>query len=185
MLDFLKGYVKPADDSMIEIIWKWRNQEHIRKMMFHQDYIEWEDHVKWFRNILSATNKFLNVFYYDSLPKGIITFQSVEDNTNTFEWGFYLGDLETSKGMGTLLGIHAIDSYFNKNNCETLVAKVLEFNTKSLAFHKRLGFSQINLKTEYILKNKEYAVYHFILNKDQWIKKRVQLIEKYNKNADE
>lgn len=178
MLDLAKSYIRDADIGLISIVWEWRNQKHIREMMFHREYIEWEEHVSWFHSMLVNNNKFLKIFYYNSLPMGVITFSSSENNPAIQEWGFYIGDKEAPKGMGTLLGICALDEYFSDETHIFLKAEVLEFNTKSLFFHKKLGFVNVNVEKEsYEINDQKYSIYHFLIERNRWKRIRNQLIK--------
>lgn len=176
MLSFSKCSIKDADTSLKEIIWKWRNQDHIRKMMFHQEYIGWEDHLIWFQNMVFSKNCNLKVFYYNNIPEGVITFKG--NGNKSSEWGFYLGEKNHAKGLGTLLGIYALDEYFSDIQNNILTAQVLEFNAVSISFHKKMGFINVSIKKNiYEMNGEKYSIFDFLITREQWNDKRGELIK--------
>ena len=48
--------LRPVQKSDIELIFKWSNDEEVRKNSFHTETIKWEEHVKWFNNIIDNSN---------------------------------------------------------------------------------------------------------------------------------
>ena len=44
--------LRPVQKSDIELIFKWSNDEEVRKNSFHTEAIKWEEHVKWFKKVL-------------------------------------------------------------------------------------------------------------------------------------
>lgn len=175
MLNISNASLREIDAHTQGLIREWRNQSFIRLMMFSQDIISEESHKQWLASIKNNPQKYVKIFFYDEVPLGVVTFNKVNDAL--FEWGFYIGEQSAPKGMGTILGVVALDYYFSKVNSHKLCAEVLSYNEKSLAFHEKLGFvSEGILRKHYQQKNDFYDVHLFGIFKDEWVKKRAFLL---------
>ncbi|MEL5989442.1 UDP-4-amino-4,6-dideoxy-N-acetyl-beta-L-altrosamine N-acetyltransferase [Kurthia gibsonii] len=172
MLDINKSRLEDLSESTKTTVLKWRNQHHIRSMMFNQNKITVREHEQWFENLKNNQNQIVKVFYYDEIPMGVVTFTKIK-NTLLYEWGFYIGNIEAPKGLGTLLGVCALDYYFTSMNKHKLVGEVLAYNQKSIAFHKKLGFQQEGiLRQHYSVNEKLHDVHLFGILKEEWFEIR-------------
>lgn len=157
----------------------WRNQEHIRTMMFNQEHISQEKHEKWLTTLETNMNQIVKIFYFDENPMGVVTFSRIPICETIFEWGFYIGVKDAPKGMGTYLGITALDYYFEVLSQHKLVAEVLGYNQKSRAFHHKLGFKEEGiLRYQYQLHNQYHHVHTYGLLKKEWLIQREILMKK-------
>lgn len=175
MLNIINATLKDIDSQTKDLIREWRNQEFIRTMMFNQDIISKKNHDKWIDSLKSNSGKIVKVFFYNEIPMGVITFNKI--NNTFYEWGFYIGVQSAPKGMGSILGIAALDYYFAQVNSHKLFAEVLNYNEKSLAFHEKLGFTLEGvLRNHHKLKNNFHDVHLFGIFKDEWIDNRKSLL---------
>lgn len=162
-----------------DLIREWRNQEHIRKLMFNQEVVTKEDHANWLASLEKSTNRDVKIFYYDDIPYGVVTFSKMQVNQNIFEWGFYIGEQNAPRGMGTYLGITALDYYFMYLSDHKLCAEVLAYNKKSINFHLKMGFEiEGILRSQYLFENKYSDIHLYGLMKNEWLIQRKKLIKK-------
>lgn len=184
MLKLSNCSLKDIDDSTKDLILNWRNQEYIRKMMFNQNIISKEEHYAWVASLQSNHHRIVKVFYFGESPMGIVTFSSVNNQDSIFEWGFYIGEQKAPKGMGTLLGITAIDEYFNDKEHYKLFAEVLEYNLPSISYHQKLGFKEEGiLKNHHKIEGVFYNVHVFGLFKEEWNEQRKKLLERLGEHS--
>jgi UDP-2,4-diacetamido-2,4,6-trideoxy-beta-L-altropyranose hydrolase len=47
-------FLRPADMDDCQLIWEWANDPEVRRQSFSTEYIPWEKHVVWYRNIMSS-----------------------------------------------------------------------------------------------------------------------------------
>lgn len=185
MLELKKCQLKDLNEEHLKLVWRWRNQSFIRDMMFHHEYIEWENHLKWFEKICLDESVTVKLFYYNGEPMGLVSLNLIENNDSIQEWGFYIGNAQATKGMGTLLGITLLDEYFADPHHKLLKAKVIEFNIKSMCFHEKIGFEKYKIVHDSYERNlKKYDVHHFSINRERWQQKRQELIIFIRENAD-
>lgn len=179
-MDWLsKCSLKEIDAETSSLVRDWRNQEHIRTMMFNQEIISLEDHEKWIASLNNNLNRIVKVFFFDNNPMGVVSFSRLSFNDPVYEWGFYIGNIDAPRGMGTYLAITAIDYYFSKLAENKLYAEVLAFNKKSLVFHEKLGFIEEGIETmKYELNQKYYDIHSYGMLKETWLEHRRKLIKK-------
>lgn len=165
-----------ASNVHLELIYRWRNQEFIRKVMYNSDPLKWNNHVKWFNSFLQNEQKYLKILYYGGVPYGLANFQVTDVNANVGTWGFYIGDERAPKGMGTILAYKMLEYLFEKLNIRKVCAEVIDYNEISLHFHKKIGFVQEGILRKHILKNGNYCdVYIFSIFKEEWLKRKSEL----------
>lgn len=160
--------LREMDESHLEIILTWRNQDFVRKVMYHDEIIPLEDHRQWFQRTLNDKAKVVKILYFDHVPLGLVQFHSDEKNRRC-EWGFYIGEEKRPKGMGKVLGLLGLDFAFNNLGVRKVCGEVLSHNPKSIQFHQAMGFQIEGKLKEHLEKNGEYLdIYLFALFSDQW-----------------
>lgn len=165
-----------ATEEHIKLIYNWRNQQFIREVMYNSELIKWENHLNWFHSVLTNNQKYLKILYYNNIPYGLANFQMTNANANVGEWGFYIGEKESPKGMGTVLAYKMLEFLFEELNVRKVCAEVIDFNETSLHFHKKVGFIQEGVLRKHILKNNRYSdVYVFSIFKEEWLKRKIEL----------
>lgn len=159
----------------LEEILEWRNHPSIRKVMFQQDKIEWEEHLKWFER-RACNSEIIDMIYTKSEENiGYMSFEPI--NNNYCEWGFYINPL-TKQGAGLFLGFDAIEFCFRDLKKEGIIGNVLGSNEKSRRFHEKLGFS-LDSKTKHVDGNLSSELkYTYSLLRDDWMQIRLDIKNK-------
>ncbi|MCG6174530.1 UDP-4-amino-4,6-dideoxy-N-acetyl-beta-L-altrosamine N-acetyltransferase, partial [Anoxybacillus sp. LAT_31] len=57
--------LEDMNSSHLEMVLSWRNQEHIRSVMFHDQIISLEEHRKWFDRVKEDQRTIVKIFYLD------------------------------------------------------------------------------------------------------------------------
>lgn len=155
----------------LKLVLEWRNAEHIRPFMNTDDFIQLEDHYRWFESVEKDTSKLVKLCFYKEEPIGLVNFSQIDPKNKTCEWGFYIGDKTCPRWSGKIMGILALDFLFKERHMRKLCAQILDFNSKSLSYHKKLGFTEEGRLVKQILKNNEYVdVVLMGLFKERWEK---------------
>jgi len=47
-------FLRPADMDDCQLIWEWANDPDVRRQSFSTEYIPWEEHVAWYRNVMAS-----------------------------------------------------------------------------------------------------------------------------------
>ncbi|WP_243354228.1 UDP-4-amino-4,6-dideoxy-N-acetyl-beta-L-altrosamine N-acetyltransferase [Bacillus litorisediminis] len=178
MIPIEKYTLKNLEEEELELVLKWRNSEHIRKYMYSDEIISFEDHINWFRNLINDSSKIAKVLLYDGRPVGYVHFTNIDNRNGKCYWGFYIGESNAPRGSGTALGLLALDYIFEEVSIRKLCAEVLAFNTISIHYHKKFGFVEEGRFTQHVLKCRQYIdVISMALFKDQWLEKKQELTE--------
>ncbi|MGP7818523.1 UDP-4-amino-4,6-dideoxy-N-acetyl-beta-L-altrosamine N-acetyltransferase [Niallia sp. 01092] len=173
-------YLQNVDHSHFDLILKWRNQEYIRRMMLDNHLITLEEHEKWFQqNIVEGNSNFImKILYLDQLPIGVVNINILDAIERICKWGFYIGDSNAPNGLGKVMGYLALNFIFNKLHMNKLYAEVLENNSKSIAVHKKLGFSQDRILNEKVFRNEQYINVLFLsISREGWTKYQPEVIK--------
>ncbi|WP_406667107.1 UDP-4-amino-4,6-dideoxy-N-acetyl-beta-L-altrosamine N-acetyltransferase [Gallaecimonas sp. GXIMD1310] len=144
---------------------EWRNHPYVRSVMHSQQVICVDEHQKWFENSKKNPDRTLLIFEYEGLNSGFVQFNKTEKNGEV-EWGFYLSP-SAKKGVGYIMGFLALKYAFEKLKVDSVRGVVLASNRKSIRFHERLNFRQVNsAEQEDIGQPQETTDVIFILDND-------------------
>lgn len=161
--------LKNIEEKDLELILQWRNQDHIRKVMFNSNIITMEQHINWYKNLKQKENSLSKIFYFDDIPYGVLNITNINKLNNTCEWGFYIGDSKTPHGMGTVLGYASLNYLFDVLNLRKVCGEVIENNKKSRNFHEKLGFKNDGILRKHIFKENDYAdIYIYSIFDKEW-----------------
>lgn len=151
-----RAILKNIQFEDLPLVLKWRNQDHIRNVMFNSNIILMEQHSAWFENLQNNKTAISKIFYFDEIPYGVVNINQMSRVNNSCEWGFYIGEVSAPRGMGTVLSYKALNYIFKELNIRKVNAEVIENNPKSRDFHAKLGFKHDGTLRKHIFKDNEY-----------------------------
>ena len=135
----MKSKLRSMKETDIELVLSWRNNPNISKYMYNQHLISLKEHKKWFFRSLESQYLELLIFELDDQREGFMQFK-IDHNNQKGEWGFYLSPNATT-GVGSIMGNHGLKYAFEKLQLEYLFGEAMEYNEKSIKFHRKLGFT--------------------------------------------
>lgn len=129
----------PLTEADLPLVRAWRNHPDVRCQMFNNHEIGEDEHRAWFASQQADATRRLWVFRRDGQPLGFVHLNNVRPGGES-EWGFYAAP-GAPRGTGGALGRAALARAFQDEALHKVCGKVLATNTASLAFHRRLGFT--------------------------------------------
>ncbi|MEO4054185.1 UDP-4-amino-4,6-dideoxy-N-acetyl-beta-L-altrosamine N-acetyltransferase [Solibacillus sp. CAU 1738] len=160
----------------LEKILAWRNQEHIRSVMFNNNIISWQQHMDWYNELKNKKSKISKMFTFKDVTYGVLNINDIDKYSNKCSWGFYIGEIESPKGTGLLLGYTCLEFIFKELKFRKLCAEVIETNKISCGFHEKLGFKLEGTLRKHIKRNDRYEdIYVYSLFANEWEEKRIEL----------
>lgn len=161
--------IRPMMKDDLPFVLEWRNSERIRKNMYSEEPISWENHCSWFSSIQNKESIQYYIVEHLERPFGVVNFTEINRTHHTCNWGFYVGDTEAPRGSGTALGFLGLVEAFEHLHIRKLCAEVISFNEASIRFHRKLGFIQEGNLHRHIWKNNKYEDIVLFANfSDQW-----------------
>jgi UDP-4-amino-4,6-dideoxy-N-acetyl-beta-L-altrosamine N-acetyltransferase len=168
--------LRPVKESDLPMLLEWRNSERIRANMYTDHIITGEEHRSWFNRLQQKRDIISLVFEMDQRPLGIVNINRIDRDSNSCHWGFYIGDPDAPRGSGIYMGYVGLEYIFKTLDFRKVTGEALVFNQASIAFHKKLGFSQEILPPVQVLKNGKYEdIVSFALTKDDWLRVKSDL----------
>ncbi len=119
------------------LVLSWRNHPEIRRFMFRQEPISWEEHEKFLRNLYKSA---YNFYYLVSLkgPLGVVYLTNVQIKEKSTEIGLYRSP--ERKGVGKKL-LEIIEFLaFLLLGLDELRAHVLPQNERAIRLYQSFGF---------------------------------------------
>ncbi|MBO6848902.1 MAG: UDP-4-amino-4,6-dideoxy-N-acetyl-beta-L-altrosamine N-acetyltransferase [Marinobacter sp.] len=124
----------------LEMVLRWRNDESVRRYMYTRHEITLEEHAQWFKRAIVAADRHLLIFEREGVPLGFINFHE-KGPAGIADWGFYIAP-EAPRGTGSELGKTVLNYGFGSINLHKVCGQALGFNTGSIRFHEKLGFTR-------------------------------------------
>lgn len=118
----------------------WRNHPEIRRHMFTQHEITFEEHQRWFERTAQDPRQHLLIFEVNRQPLGFVNF-NVLTRGGIADWGFYAAP-DAPKGSGRRLGQAALSHAFLQLKFHKVCGQALAENVGSIGLHRSLGFAQ-------------------------------------------
>lgn len=138
--------------------------------MFNKSNITWEEHIKWYTNLQENKNKLSKIFIIDEVEYGVLNVNFIDKEANICSWGFYIGESNSIKGAGLLLGYTSLEFIFKELKIRKLCAEVIETNKISCNFHEKLGFKLDGTLRKHIKRMDYYEdVYIYSLFLEEWV----------------
>ena len=125
----------------VDLVLEWRNSDRVRTKMFEHHLIAKEDHVRWFKSLEGNLRQKCWMFLYQRKPIGVITVKLVDEQSDTWIWGCYLGPMKAVPQAGTIMGFVALEHYFETMKLKKVIGEAVAANERSLEFNARLGFA--------------------------------------------
>ncbi|MCE8040705.1 UDP-4-amino-4,6-dideoxy-N-acetyl-beta-L-altrosamine N-acetyltransferase [Halomonas daqingensis] len=136
-----RDQLRPLQEAELGIVREWRNHPDVRRFMYTQHEIGAEEHLAWFERAQQDPNRHLLLYLHQGIPMGFANIAIVNATARRAEWGFYLAP-DALRGSGHRLG-RAVLAYAFETLClHKLCGEALAFNTRSIRFHERLGFTR-------------------------------------------
>lgn len=153
-------YLRNANEEDLEDVFELSNKDYVRQCSINKNKILWDDHVKWFNNVLKDKNI---VFYIvtdeNNSFLGQIRYKLEKDNATV---SISLSDKLRGKGLSKMILNQSIKELFKeKSNIDKILAYVSESNIASMKIFKGLKFKVIgtdNNMIKLILRRNEYYV---------------------------
>ncbi|MFP5113730.1 UDP-4-amino-4,6-dideoxy-N-acetyl-beta-L-altrosamine N-acetyltransferase [Bacillaceae bacterium C204] len=169
-------FLRELTEKDKDILFQWRNRESIRINMYNDQLIPYEQHCKWFANVLQNHADLYRLFIHQNMPLGLISFHNINQQNQTCSWGFYIGEKNAPKGAGTIMGCLALDYAFYHLKIRKVIGEVLSFNKRSERFHQKLGFIQEGFFKKEICRNGQFIdVIRLALFGEDWQLQKQQL----------
>ncbi len=127
------------------MILAWRNSDHVRHHMPHQDLITPEQHEQWFQNVVQSENHHYWLFgpVDSAVMIGVAHLKHHNPNEDCAESGLYVAEPSwRQKGLGLAAYQQLLSFGFHELSFSWVYAHILQTNAISLRFHSKLGFQE-------------------------------------------
>lgn len=141
--------LRPATDSDVDAIRRWRNQPANREVSVHSHEITPDEHARWWSRARSDDSRQVLVYVHDYEPGGVVSFFDLDlfAVRPHGSWGFFL-DADRLEERGQTLtawiGVMraATTHAFDHLGLADLHGEVLEHNTAVRQMNRRFGFTE-------------------------------------------
>ena len=133
----LKNFTE-LGDAKKEMVLSWRNNQNIRKWMFHQELISLEQHRAFIDTLQNRKDALYFLLYEDKEAIGVIDFTDIDLQRGSAEIGLYTNP--SLHGVGKKLMQNIIHYGFGHLKLKRLYAAAFKSNTKAIALYSRFHF---------------------------------------------
>jgi RimJ/RimL family protein N-acetyltransferase len=130
--------LRPATYDDMDLLYKWANDKDVRKNSFNSEPIPYEDHVKWFGNIMSDETVLQYIMCEQNIPIGQIRLNIENDKAYI---GYSISAPNRGKGLGvTMLRLLISELHNIGYHNLTLIGQVKYDNLASAKAFEKCGF---------------------------------------------
>lgn len=159
--------IRPMRESDLIQVLTWRNHPTVRKYMYSTHEIQMDEHLAWYAHASQNPSRALLIFERDGNDCGFVDINRTRC-PDIADWGFFLAP-DAPRGSGRGLGAQAIKYAFEELSLHKVCGQSLVFNSRSICFHKRLGFTQEGvLREQHFDGEKFHDVVCFGLLRNEW-----------------
>jgi UDP-4-amino-4,6-dideoxy-N-acetyl-beta-L-altrosamine N-acetyltransferase len=163
--------LRPLTPEDLAMLFEWRNHPDVRRYMFTQHPIGWEEHQRWFESVGQNPTRRLMLVETPGDAIGFVQFSNVTPH-GVADWGFYARP-HAPKGSGSGLGTAALDLAFGSWQLHKVCGQAISSNSASIALHERLGFTQEGVLREHQnIDGQHHALICFGLLAHEWHARR-------------
>lgn len=146
-------HLREMNKDDLDTVRSWRNHKSILQHMYSQHEISAAEHQEWFAKMTANDEVRLLILENAGTPLGYAKLELLNKTTECI-WGIYTAP-DVGKGIGSMLANAVLKFAFINLHVKTVFAEALSTNSRSIAFHKKVGFRETH-----VLKN------HFNNGKD-------------------
>jgi UDP-4-amino-4,6-dideoxy-N-acetyl-beta-L-altrosamine N-acetyltransferase len=162
----VSGLLRPIAESDLDRVRAWRNHPEISRFMFSRHEISESEHRTWFQAVERNPGSLVYVYEEEGESLGMVSFEL--QGGGVANWGFYTAP-GAPRGTGYRLGENALAQAFSELKLCRVCGQALQFNTASIKFHKKLGFThEGTLRKHYGDGSKYHDLQLFGLLFDEW-----------------
>lgn len=159
--------LRSMTEEDLELVLDWRNAPEVRRYMYTSHEIGLREHQAWFSASAADPSVTLLIYEHYGKASGFVNITRGRCST-VADWGFYLSP-NAQKGSGRSLGKTALGFAFDELFLHKLNGQALDFNKRSIEFHKKLGFLEEGyLRDQYFDGNSYHSVICFGLLDHEW-----------------
>lgn len=150
--------------------------------MHYDKLISWQDHQTWFEEMQADPSRQYWVYCQHKRPIGVLNFSDVD--SDTAQWGCYLGETDVLPGSGLVLEWVALEYISALKTCTSLEAQVLSFNLAAIKLHKLFGYVAVKTEKGGLRQLPDttdltpYEVQHFRYPTASWRKNRLKVLSR-------
>ena len=134
--------LRKIEETDLEIIRQWRNADHIRLNMAHQDMISRSQQKVWFEKLKEGKD-FYFIFSKQEHAIGLVNVKDIDPQTLSGETGVFTGDSEFLGCPEPVAAVITLMDYcFDQLGLQTLRAKINLESKIGLSFNQTLGYVQ-------------------------------------------
>lgn len=151
--------VELAKEDHSRSIWEWRNDPVTRAMSLNQDLVTWENHQKWFNDVLINQGKHIYIGSINSILIGMVKFDKCDKKSKAYTISINTNPKHRGQGLGKSLLRKSIQFFWlNILDSNLILATVKRENHASKRIFESVGFTQQDSSTD---------VYQFSLARGQ------------------
>ena len=128
--------IREATIKDAKILFDWANDTETRQNSFNSVIIDWNNHIKWFKNKLNDPACKIYILYSNEKPVGVVRF---EVNETTIV-GVTVAPNYRGMGLGSEI-LKIARNTFWKNNTDSILAYIKKGNIASQRIFEKAGFS--------------------------------------------
>jgi RimJ/RimL family protein N-acetyltransferase len=139
-IEFENLILELISENDLEQIRHWRNQEHVRSNMDHQELITSGEQKRWFDSLDKKKNLYFRIISKNE-PIGVLNLKDINWDNGTAQAGIFVGEQKHLSTMMPIIAVFVLMKVcFDCFALKSLTAKIAKHNTNALRFNSQFGY---------------------------------------------
>ena len=161
--------IRKLEESDSSNVRKWRNQAHVREVMYTDHEITVAEHEAWIIRALNNDDSCYLILERNGSPQAFINFTSIDQKNGKCFWGYYLISPHNGGGIGSVMAWFSLDWCFRVLGMRKLFCESLASNRRACSLYRKFSFTREAVFRDHVLKDgAPQQVLGFSLLSDEW-----------------
>lgn len=161
-------YIRLLTIRDTEKILKWRNSPFVVQKFIFREIITEEMHEDWIRTRINQGEVVQFIIGCGDQEVGSVYFQHIDPSCESAEYGIYMDETASGKGIGYKASRLALKYMFEEFSFKYIYLRVLEGNENAVHMYEKCGFKHENKKDIVMIQDKEVTVNHMVLYQEDF-----------------
>ena len=133
-----RNFIALSDEERV-LVWRWRNDDSMRRFMYNKDIIPFENHIRFLEGLKSREDVYYWLVEKNHRILGVVNLTNVDLQEAKAELGYYVVPELQKKGIGIGLVYHCLLFAFTVIGADTLFGCIDKRNTNAIILDSYLG----------------------------------------------
>lgn len=164
-------YIRLLTIQDTDNIIKWRNSPFVKSKFIYREPLTVEMQEDWIRTHINEGKVIQFIIGSGESEVGSVYFQNIDEKCISAEYGIFMDEAASGKGIGYKASMLAIDYMFKEFGLKYINLRFLDGNDNARHMYEKCGFKLENRTETVVIDDKEVTIRFMILYQEDFVNK--------------